>query len=93
MDPLLVGGALCPLEEDHFDSRSDHLQDRGLYEVSLQFDGHKMISTAAATLALLAECSPADRDSDSIKEQRSETHPRYGCRNHAEYVQWFALPP
>jgi hypothetical protein len=67
--------------------------DRGLYEVSYYFDGHKTISTAAATLALLAECSPADRDSDSIKEQRSEAHPRYRCRNHAEYVQWFALPP
>ena len=67
--------------------------DRGLYEVSYYLDGHKTISTAAATLALLAECSPADRDSDSIKEQRSEAHPRYRCRNHAEYVQWFALPP
>jgi hypothetical protein len=31
--------------------------DRGLYEVSFHFDGHKTISTAAATLALLAECS------------------------------------
>lgn len=67
--------------------------DRELYEVSLYFDGRKAISTAVATLALLAECSPTVRDSDSVEERWGEAHPRYGCRDHAEYVRRFALPP
>jgi hypothetical protein len=57
-----------------------------------------VILTSQGTLAAAREGYmfgrlPADRDFDSIKEQRIEAHPRYGCRNHAEYVQWFALPP
>jgi hypothetical protein len=67
--------------------------DREPYEVSLCLDGRNAISTASATLALLTECSPAARDSDPVGERWGEAHPRYRCRDHAEYVQKFALPP
>jgi hypothetical protein len=66
---------------------------RKSYEVSLFFDGRKTISTAAATLALLAECSPADCGSEVVEEGRGEAHPRYRCRDPVEYVHRFALPP
>jgi hypothetical protein len=58
----------------------------------LHFHGHEAVSTAAAALALLARCSPVERDPDILKERAGEAHPRYGCRDHAEYVQKFALP-
>lgn len=57
------------------------------------FDGRKAISTASATLALRAECSPAARDSDPVEERWGEAHPRYGCRDYVEYVQRFAFLP
>jgi hypothetical protein len=58
-----------------------------------RFHGHEAVSTAAAALALLARCSPAESDPDILKERAGEAHPRYGSRDHKEYVQSFALPP
>jgi len=57
-----------------------------------RFYGHNVVSTAAAALALLAGCSPLESDPDLIEERAGVAHPRYGCRDHAEYVQGFALP-
>ena len=57
-----------------------------------RFYGHKAVSTAAAALALLARCSPLESDPGLLEERAGEAHPRYGCRDHTEYVQSFALP-
>ncbi len=59
----------------------------------LRLHGHEAVSTAAAALALLAKCSPVERDPAILKERAGETQPRYRCRDHTEYVQSFALPP
>jgi hypothetical protein len=61
--------------------------------LDLRLHGYEAVSTAAVTLALLARCSPVERDPDILKERAGEAHPRYGCRDHTEYVQSFALPP
>jgi hypothetical protein len=66
---------------------------RGRWEASLQADRRGTISTAAATLALLVACSPGEGDPYAGGERGGEAHPRYGCRDHAEYIQRFALPP
>jgi hypothetical protein len=60
--------------------------------LDLRLHGHEAVSTAAAALALLARCSPVERDPDVLKERAGEPHPRYGSRDHTEYVQNFALP-
>jgi hypothetical protein len=60
--------------------------------LDLRFHGHEAVSTAAAALALLARCSPAERDPHITKDRAGEPHPRYGCRDHTEYVQNFAFP-
>ena len=60
--------------------------------LDLRFHGHEAVSTAAAALALLARCSPLEKDPDILKERAGEAHPRYGCLDHTEYVQNFALP-
>jgi hypothetical protein len=77
------------------------LNDRGRQLVQVQNDyhaltfyrdTHRMIGTALATLALSERCEqalgrgPAPRSSGS-------GHPRYQCRNQAEYIVNFALPP
>jgi hypothetical protein len=59
----------------------------------LRLHGHGAVSTAAAALALLARCSPVERDPDILKKRAGEAHPRYRCRDHTEYVQNFAPPP
>ena len=60
--------------------------------LDVRLHGHEAVSTAAAALALLARCSPAESDPDILKERAGEAHPRYGCRDHTEYVQNFAVP-
>ncbi|MGH3146004.1 MAG: hypothetical protein ACRDTR_09415, partial [Rubrobacter sp.] len=68
--------------------------DGGLHEVSLYFDGQGAISTSAAALALLAESSPVtEGESGQISRRRGDAHPRYRCRDHAEYVRRFAIQP
>ena len=60
--------------------------------LDLRLHGHEAVSTAAAALALLARCSPLEKDPDVQKGRAGEAHPRYGCRDHTEYVQRFARP-
>jgi hypothetical protein len=66
---------------------------RETWDISLCADQHRPISTAAAALALLAGCSPDESDPDVVGERWAEAHPRYRCRDHAEYVRRFVLPP
>jgi hypothetical protein len=61
------------------------------HTLDLRLFGHEAVSTAAAALALQAGCSPLERDPDILKERSGEAHPRYGCRDHTEYVHNFAL--
>jgi hypothetical protein len=63
----------------------------GPHEISLFFDSHKAISTSSAALALRAESSfPTDEEPEPAGRQRRKAHPRYGCRDHVEYVRRFA---
>lgn len=64
-----------------------------LHGISFYFDSHKMISTAVAALAMSVKCSSASCDAGLISRQQSECPLRYRCRDHAEYIQRFALPP
>jgi hypothetical protein len=65
----------------------------GRHEISLFFDSCKAISTSAAALALLAKSSSAtDEGSEPAGRRGRKVHPRYGCRDHVEYVQRFANP-
>lgn len=67
--------------------------DGGLHEVSLFFDDHGAISTSAAALALGAESSPAtEGGTEPTGRRERKAHPRYGCRDQAEYVRRFAIP-
>jgi hypothetical protein len=59
----------------------------------LRFHGHEAVSTAAAALALLARCSPVETDPNVLEERAGAADPRYGCRDHTEYAQTFALSP
>ena len=63
----------------------------GPHEVSFLFDGRRAISTSAAALALLTKGSPAE-ELEPNGRWRGEAHPRYGCRDHVEYVRRFAIP-
>lgn len=65
--------------------------DGSLYELSLYIDTHRIIATAVAVLALGEHCDPEVRDLEL--RNVATIHPRYRCRNHAEYVAEFALPP
>jgi hypothetical protein len=63
------------------------------HEISLLFDSCKAISTSAAALALLAKSSSAtDEGSEPAGRRGRKVHPRYGCRDHVEYVRRFANP-
>ena len=66
-------------------------EDGGPHEVSFFFDGRRAISTSAAALALLTKGSPAE-ELEPNGRRRGEAHPRYGCRDHVEYVRKFAIP-
>jgi hypothetical protein len=66
---------------------------RGPRDVFLRADRHGTISTAAGTLALLAACSAEEGDPYAGGEWGGGAHPRYGCRDHEEYIRRFVLPP
>ena len=68
-------------------------EDGGPHEVSFFFDGRRAISTSAAALALQAKSSSATAEEFKPNgRRRGEAHPRYGCRDHEEYVRRFAIP-
>ena len=68
-------------------------EEGGRHEISLFFDSCKAISTSAAALALLAKSSSAtDEGSEPAGRRGRKVHPRYGCRDHVEYVRRFANP-
>ena len=60
------------------------------HEISLYLDTHKIISTSMGALALSIDAGEAENITD-LPEINS--HPRYRCRNHTEYIANFALPP
>ena len=61
--------------------------------ISYYDDSHRMITTAVVALALAEQCNPNIRDTDITEMIRIDSHPRYKCFNHSEYVTKFALPP
>lgn len=63
------------------------------HSIHLYIDTHQMIATSLAVLALSEKCLPEQRDLDFSDRRLQETHPRYQCRNHSEYIARFALPP
>lgn len=66
----------------------------GRYHViSLYVDLHKMISTSVATLALAEEPTSTKQSWNETRRERKESHARYRCFNHAEYITKYALPP
>lgn len=88
---LLVIDSFAPNTPSNHQKQIRQVQ--GQYHgISLYIDTHQMIATALAALALSEKCSPAKRDLDS-RRHKQETHPRYQCRNHSEYIAKFALPP
>ena len=68
-------------------------EDGGPHEISSYFDGHRALSTSAATLALLTNGPPATAEEfKPTGRRRGEGHPRYWYRDHVEYVRRFAIP-
>ena len=66
----------------------------GVYAVSLYLDGHRMISSALALLALTQPVPRAEREPPALPIQRQEScHPRYRCADPVEYIAGYALPP
>ncbi|MEH2242768.1 hypothetical protein [Nostoc sp.] len=61
--------------------------------ISYYVDSYRMIATAVAALALDEKCCSTNRDRDLIHMTRIESHPRYQCPSHSEYIAKFALPP
>ncbi|MBD1835212.1 hypothetical protein H6F61_21620 [Cyanobacteria bacterium FACHB-472] len=61
--------------------------------ISYYVDSERMIATAVAALALDEKCCPTNRDANLIHMTRRESHPRYQCRSHSEYIAKFALTP
>jgi hypothetical protein len=77
-------------EDEPIDPSDQIVQINGRYfAISYYIDQHKFISTAAATLALSEESS----SENDIQNRMLDTHPRYLCQSHAEYIKNFALPP
>lgn len=63
------------------------------YEIWWYHDGHQMIGTAAAVLALTEPCSAVNQEVDALPASCKEPHPRYQARTQTDYVARFALPP
>jgi hypothetical protein len=61
--------------------------------ISYYVDTYRMIATAVAALALDAKCWPINCDTHLVHMRRMDSHPRYQCRSHSEYIAKFALPP
>lgn len=66
---------------------------RQLHAVSLFTDDAGMIATSATALALSAPAGADEQDAGGASAGRDETHPRYRCRDHGDYIRRFALPP
>jgi hypothetical protein len=66
-----------------------------LHHISLYLDTHHMISTSLYALALSQPCDPTQRShfQDWKTHQPMNSHSRYRCNDHAEYITQFALPP
>ncbi len=61
--------------------------------ISFYDDSYRMIATAVAVLALSEKCCPTKNDTNLIHMRGRNSHPRYKCRSHSEYIANFALPP
>ena len=61
--------------------------------ISYYDDSHRMITTAVVALALAEKCDPNIRDANLTEMTQIDSHPRYKCFNHSEYITKFALPP
>jgi hypothetical protein len=61
--------------------------------ISFYDDSYRMITTAVAILALSEKCCPTKNDTNLIHMRGRNSHPRYQCRSHSEYIANFALPP
>lgn len=61
--------------------------------ISFYDDSYRIITTAVTALALAEKCYSTNRDINLIEIARMDSHPRYQCRSHSEYIAKFALPP
>ena len=62
--------------------------------ISYYDDSHRMIITAVTALALSQNCDPNIISDTNLTEMtQMDSHPRYKCLNHSEYITKFALPP
>jgi hypothetical protein len=76
------------------DRRKQIIQINNQYHgISYYDDSYKMMVTAVVALALAQKCYPNKNDTNSIRTQQKNSHPRYKCRSHSEYIAEFALPP
>ncbi len=78
--------------------RSDHRKQLAqindqYHGISYYDDSHRMITTAVAALALAQKCDPNVCDVNLTEMTGIDSHPRYKCLNHSEYITKFALPP
>lgn len=63
------------------------------YGISFYDDSYSMITTSVAALALAEKCDPTNTHLNLAKMRLDNSHPRYQCRSHSEYIVKFALPP
>lgn len=76
------------------DRRKQIIQVNDQYHgISYYDDSHRMITTAVVALALAEQCDPNISDTNLTEMTQIDSHPRYKCLNHSEYITKFALPP
>ncbi|MBL7161167.1 MAG: hypothetical protein ISS57_01070 [Anaerolineales bacterium] len=63
------------------------------HAISYYIDSHGIITAAVAMLALSEDCDSTKQDKNRKDKGKMESHPRYRCCNHSEYISYFALPP
>jgi hypothetical protein len=63
------------------------------YGISFYDDSYSMITTAVAALALAEKCDTTNTNLNLIHMRLNNSHSRYKCRTHSEYIVKFALPP
>ena len=92
LDPDRIGPAT--LVRMMLDDPGRHIVevDGEYYGIWRYVDEPRLISTAAAAMALAEPCSPAERELPAAEGQ-VRAHPRYRCRGLSEYVASVALPP